>query len=668
ILSLRPKRVLEIGCGTGLLLFTVAPHCEHYLGSDFSQTALDYVQRQLLTPGMSHVALRRALADDFSHVEPGTFDTVIINSVIQYFPTVDYLAQVVEGAARALRPGGHIFIGDVRSFPLLEAFHAAVQTYQADDTLPAAKLQQRIRKRLFEEEELVVDPAFFFALTQHLPDISGVEVRHKRGHYHNELTQFRYDVIIHVKGDADVSSAAALPELNWQQERLTLDDLRQQLLDRRLSSSRLTCVPNARLCEAFQINRILSGDERPATVAQLREAIGQFARHAQAVDPEELCELAAAAGYDINIEWSMTGAEECFDAVLRRKGEASESSSSDSQTAAVTHPRVFQSKSWSAYANTPLQSKLVHNLVPRLRDHLKELLPEYMIPAAFMLLDELPLNSNGKINRKALPAPDSSRPELSDEFIAARSPIEEMLAQIWAEVLRLERVGVHDNFFELGGHSLLATQVVSRVREVLCVEMPLRTLFESPTVAALAACVETQAGEGLALRPLVRVGRGERGLPPSFAQQRMWLINQFDTGSAAYHIPALVRLRGRLDEGALERSLSEIVRRHESLRTTFSVVEAEPVQIIAAATNVPLPVTDISLLAVEEREEEARRLLSEEARLPFDLEGGPLLRASLLRVAEDEHILMLVMHHIVSDGWSMGVLVRELTALYEAYL
>ncbi|MGB8508751.1 MAG: amino acid adenylation domain-containing protein, partial [Pyrinomonadaceae bacterium] len=175
ILSLRPKRVLEIGCGTGLLLLTIAPHCEHYLGSDFSQTALDYVQRQLLTPGMSHVALRRALADDFSHVEPGTFDTVIINSVIQYFPTVDYLAQVVEGAARALRPGGHIFIGDVRSFPLLEAFHAAVQTYQADDTLPAAKLQQRIKKRLFEEEELVVDPAFFFALTQRLPDISGVE-------------------------------------------------------------------------------------------------------------------------------------------------------------------------------------------------------------------------------------------------------------------------------------------------------------------------------------------------------------------------------------------------------------------------------------------------------------------------------------------------------------
>ncbi|MGB8508409.1 MAG: amino acid adenylation domain-containing protein, partial [Pyrinomonadaceae bacterium] len=304
-----------------------------------------------------------------------------------------------------------------------------------------------------------------------------------------------------------------------------------------------------------------------------------------------------------------------------------------------------------------------------LRRHLKDRVPEYMIPTAFVVLEQMPLTPNGKVDRKGLPAPDASRAGVDDAYVAPRSPVEEIVADIWCEVLKVERVGVHDNFFELGGHSLKATQLTSRLRHLFGVEMPLRAVFADPTVAAMARYVEGARAAGHSDQSAPLVARSGGGTTPaSYGQRRMWLLDQMGAVGQSYQLTWAVRLRGRLDEGALERSLSEIVRRHESLRTTFNVVEAEPVQIIAAAMNVPLPVTDLSLLAVEEREEEARRLLSEEARLPFNLEQGPVLRASLLRLSEDEHILMLVMHHIVSDGWSNSILSREFSALYEAYL
>ena len=203
-------------------------------------------------------------------------------------------------------------------------------------------------------------------------------------------------------------------------------------------------------------------------------------------------------------------------------------------------------------------------------DFLKDKLPEYMVPAVFVLLDALPLMPNGKIDRRALPAPDRTRPELDKAFVAPRTPTEELLAEIWAQLLDIERVGIHDNFFDLGGHSLLATQVVSRVREAFQVEIPLRRLFEVPTVAGLAESIEAarQAGQNLSAPPILPVPRnGDLAL--SFAQQRLWFFDQLEPGLSAYNIPAAVRLKGPLNLAALEQSLNEIVKRHESLRTTF---------------------------------------------------------------------------------------------------
>ncbi|HLL83363.1 MAG TPA: condensation domain-containing protein, partial [Longimicrobium sp.] len=299
------------------------------------------------------------------------------------------------------------------------------------------------------------------------------------------------------------------------------------------------------------------------------------------------------------------------------------------------------------------------------REHLRGRLPEYMIPAAFVVMDRLPVNSSGKLDRKALPAPELA--SAKERHAAPRTPTEEVLAGIWAEVLGLARVGVHDSFFDLGGHSLLATRVASRARELFGVELPLRALFEGPTVAALAGRVEEMRRAELpVLPPVVPVGR-TGPLPPSFAQERLWFIDRLEPGGAVYNLPAAWRLKGALDLAALQRALGEIVRRHEALRTVFTEVDGSPVQVIAPAGGFALAVEDLSGLAEADRGAAVERRAGEEARRAFDLSAGPLFRAALLRVAREEHVLLLSMHHIVSDGWSMGVISGELSALYSAY-
>lgn len=327
------------------------------------------------------------------------------------------------------------------------------------------------------------------------------------------------------------------------------------------------------------------------------------------------------------------------------------------------------------HADGPVEKRLVAYVTAEggvrptaneLRGFLKEKLPEHMVPAIFLQLDAFPLTANGKVDRHALPAPDGQRPELEGAFVASRTPTEELLAEIWGQVLGVERVGIHDNFFQLGGHSLLATQVVSRIREAFQMEIALRRMFEVPTVAGLAESVDASRGAGLQAPPIVPVPRdGE--LPLSFAQQRLWFLGQLEPGSCVYNFPAAVRLKGPLNVVALEQSLNEIVKRHEALRTTFSIVDGRPVQVIAPLLTLTLPIVDLRELPETEREIEVQRLARSEARRPFDLAEGPLVRATVLRLGENEHVGLLIMHHIVSDGWSTGILIREMALLYQAF-
>ncbi|HEX2188309.1 MAG TPA: amino acid adenylation domain-containing protein [Longimicrobiaceae bacterium] len=303
-----------------------------------------------------------------------------------------------------------------------------------------------------------------------------------------------------------------------------------------------------------------------------------------------------------------------------------------------------------------------------LRRWLRERLPEHLVPTAFVALERVPLTAHGKTDHAALPAPEGAGAGAG--FVAPRTPTEEVLAEVWCEVLGLERVGARDDFFTLGGHSLRATQVVSRVRERLGVELPLRAVFEASTVEGLALRVVEAAGAAVAdAAPLDAAGGdGEADtFPLSFAQQRLWFLDQMAPGNTAYNITGAYHLRGELDAAALEGALDELRRRHESLRTVFAAAADGPVQVVRPWRPEPLPRRELSGASRAEVHAEVDRRVAEVAATPFDLARGPLLRTELLRMGEGEHVLVWGVHHIVSDGWSMGVFDRELRALYEAF-
>ncbi len=303
--------------------------------------------------------------------------------------------------------------------------------------------------------------------------------------------------------------------------------------------------------------------------------------------------------------------------------------------------------------------------VDAIRQALRERLPDYMVPSAFVTLTALPLTPNGKVDRRALPAPE--RQGLDEDYVPPRTPVEEILAGIWSEVLGLERVGANGRFFDLGGHSLLATRVLSRLRNAFNIEMPLRDLFEAPALSDFAARVEAarQAGTGRLTPPLLPVPR-EGLMPLSFGQQRLWLLHQMDPLSPAYNMPFGFRLNGPLGAPALAASLTEVARRHETLRTTLVVAGGEPRQSIAPPARQPLPVIDLSALPAEAREEVATELGRDEAARPFDLSQPPVVRTLLLHLAPGEHVLFFTIHHVTGDGWSIEVLSKEVVELYGA--
>jgi len=340
------------------------------------------------------------------------------------------------------------------------------------------------------------------------------------------------------------------------------------------------------------------------------------------------------------------------------------------ETALLQHPEIREAVVIDR-EDHPSDKRLVAYIVPKeqkvmagiVRQFLVEELPEYMLPSAFVYLDSIPLTSNGKIDRRALPLPDMLE-SIESDFISARTPTEELLTTIWADTLNINQIGVHDNFFELGGHSLLATQVISRLRDVFSVELPLQDLFKSPSIAGLSELIDAVRNDQQVMLPSIQKNNQKGDIPLSFAQQRLWFLNQLEPNTSLYNISTAIKVTGMLNVEVLNQSLNAIVDRHEILRTTLKTVDENPMQIISDSHPEQLKVKVIS--SGTNQPTDIQYLLNEEAHLPFDLSSDLMIRATLLQ-QPTEHILILVIHHIACDGWSMGVLFRELTALYHAF-
>ena len=466
ICAIKPRRVLEIGSGTGLLVARVAPHCERYVATDFSPAAIAAIRHlQAVRDDLSAVDARQLTADQLSELGNERFDLVIINSVAQYFPDQAYFLTVLQTAAGLLDKGGRIFLGDLRSLPLLEAFHSSVQLAQADDNLPLTALHERVQQRIELEEELLFDPALFQKLQPELPRLGRVSFALKRGETRNEMSCFRYDALLFLDVASDGSTPAE--RLEWRPE-LTTAAIRERLQKLSAGGLLLTGIRDARLQPDTEAVAALHASQANAemTAGELRRAIAAAGR--LGIQPEALYQLAAHAGLNLQLIGTHPG---LYNALF---------TTGDSDGRLMLPARDL---TLAQCCNNPMQGRIQRSLVPALKDHLRKSLPEYMVPAVFALLTEFPLTPNGKIDRQALPAPEQAITEI---YTPPGTATEHTLVSIWEDLLGIDQVGIRDDFFGLGGHSLLATQLVSRIRDQLRVNLPLNALFDNPTVEGLA--------------------------------------------------------------------------------------------------------------------------------------------------------------------------------------
>ncbi len=604
ILAHEPSRVLEIGCGTGLLLYRIAPSADRYVGWDVSVNAIRGLRDRVASrPELSHVELFEREALDFEGVERRSFDTVVLNSVTQYFPSADYLVGVLESAVEALSPGGRVFVGDVRSLPLLEAFHTSVERERAQGGLTGEEIAERVARAVEEEGELVLDPSFFHRLKRRIPRVTDVEVFVKHGRYRNELTRFRYDVFLHVEREEARFEAR---KLDWE----SLDAIRAGL--RSGVALEVRGIPNGRLAGE-------AGD-------------------GPAVDPHALRTIAAEGGYALELTYSGVSPFH-LDALFRPKDSLGRGE--------VFWPSAgARSETPPREANHPLRARLAKTLVPHLRQRLQELLPEYMVPSAFVLLDRMPLGPTGKVDRKALPSPSRARADLVSDYAAPRSEVERTLAKIWTEVLGLDRVGVRDNFFELGGDSILGIQIVSRARNA-GLSLAVRQIFEHQTISDLASAVARSAPREQAPPAAL----GDVPLTPI----QSWFFELDLDERRHFNQALLLELRRSVEPGLLRRALRRLSDLHDAFRLRFREDGGLWRQdLTSAEESLPLEVVDLDDFdALQDRATKVQRSL--------DLERGPLARAVLFRLPTGEpDRLLLVLHHLMVDAVSWRVLLEDL--------
>ncbi|MGH3613703.1 MAG: amino acid adenylation domain-containing protein [Pseudonocardia sp.] len=670
ICELAPRRVLEIGVGTGLLLAEVAPASEVYWATDFSPPAIQNLRADLgRDPELAErVKLACQPADVIDGLATGFFDTVIINSVIQYFPSIGYLTDVLAKAITLTAPGGAVFVGDVRDRRLLRCFHTAVQLARTDGA-SAEQVRQAIERSIRLERELLVAPDYFARLGERVPDIAGVDIRIKRGRAHDELTRYRYDVVIR-KSPAEVVSLADVVALIWGEQIVEVDALADLLDQRRPSPLRVGRIPNARVASEAAAARALD-EGRPITdVLRVLGADG-------GVEPEALHELGERLGYRVITTWSDV-ADGSYDAVFITP--QADAFDCVYQSAAAGLERVD-------HANDPATARQTDALVPQLREHLQQRLPDYMVPAALVVVGHLPLTVNGKLDVKALPVPDLIQTTSSR---APQTPQEQILCELFAEVLGLDRVGVDDSFFALGGDSIISITLVTHARKRGLALTP-RNVFEhrTPEALALISVSAERLGTGASppvvtpVAPFELVQMEQSELDAIYARfgdvEDVWPLAPLQQGlffQAVYDAPesgavdvyigqTTFELRERLDVTRLRRAAQIMQQRHPTLRCAFIEGESTgPRQVVRRAIADVVQEHDLALLAVEALETAAAEIAHSDRVRWFDLAHPPLFRISLLRLPGGTDRLVATFHLLAWDGWSHGTFFGQLFTLY----
>ncbi len=646
-----PQNIYEIGCGSGLLLYRLIPYCTSYCGTDYSEEIINKVERVVSSNDdvKNKINLLLKTADDFNGVAKKSFDTIVINSVAQYFPNIDYLSDVIDKSIRALEKGGVLFIGDLRNYKLLELFHTSINIYQEDQGLEIDKLKQKISKDMEQEAELLVSPEYFHYLKMHNSRITHVDIRYKKGEAHNEMTKFRYDVLLHIEKNISIenSSEIAFDKIDFDISKIPsiLDKDDPDILY-------VTGVVNNRIerdyFEMIHLDDVNSKDE-------LNNISIGAQSEGSCIDSIEF-EKVSPPGYVVELLWN--GMEQLYDvAYIKEKN-------IKGKFKGIIPNRDLEitiDDSVLNYANNPLKTTTGSFVLNKIKESLKQLLPEYMIPSYFIQLDEIPLTLNGKIDSKALPEIDGSFSSCV-EFVAPRNKTEENVIRIWQEILAFDRIGVHDNFFELGGHSLSAMRVVSQIVKELEVDITLSDIFENRTVETLSSLIGNANKKEY---KQIEMAERQESFELSNAQKRLWILDQLEENSIAYNMPSVFILEGEFHEEAFNKAYSYIVERHESLRTIFIPVEGNPRQRVLENPNFNINIVD--LRNSSNKDLRAEEIISSDLETAFDLSKGPLVRFCLIRLEDEKYLILFNMHHIVSDGWSMNILTKDFLRAYNSF-
>ncbi|GAA3069847.1 hypothetical protein GCM10010464_37650 [Pseudonocardia yunnanensis] len=637
IRELAPRRVLEIGVGSGLILSEVAPTCEYYFGTDLSEEAIAALGRRVAAdPELAgRVELAARPADDLDGLPGGLFDTIVINSVVQYFPGADYLAGVLRRAVELLAPGGAVFVGDVRHAGLLRTFRAGVEQARTGKVDRLA-----LDGAVAWEGELLCEPDFFAGLRAEIPRLAAVDLWLKRATAHDELSRYRYDVVLR----ADEPAVGSVPdERAWQ----SLPALEAYLENDAPAALRLTGVPNARLRPDLAALATVDGGPEPEA----------------GVDPEDVHALGERLGYRVATTWMAGAGDGRFDALLHRPG-------------ASAGPAYRPGATAAPLANVPAPFRDIATLRRDLRAHLAARLPEYMVPAV-VALPALPVLTSGKIDRSALPVPDLAAQVTGHKPRTAR---EELLTALFVEVLDVPGIGVDDDFFAFGGDSIISIQLVGRARAAGLIVTP-RQVFTHRTVAELAPVVEVRDDAGRDDRapstgPLVELpathplADAADVWPVSPLQEGFFFHAALDgDGPDVYLIQEVLHLatagRTTIDASALRAAAQDLLHAHPQLRAGFGqLADGRVVQAVAARVTLPWQEVDLSGLPATRQSERLDELLAADRARRFDLARPPLLRVTLVYLGDGAARLVLTFQHIVIDGWSVMVLIRDLLERY----
>lgn len=648
--ALQPDRVLEVGCGTGLLLFRLAPGCSYYCGTDVSGQALDKIHHRLGEKpiGLPKITLMKRAAHDVAGMEDH-FDVAVINEVAQYFHSADYLIRVLDGLKKKVKPGGYIFVGGLRSLHLFEAFHTSVQMSQAPGSLSFPQLRQRVQRAMAQDNELVIDADLFRAYQESGGGISRVDVLLKQGRLQNELSKFRYDVILHV-GD-EQPPQKQIEWLHWDQERLTLNSLQQLLKDLEPEMLAVASVPNARTAKEVKAVELLTGADGLSTAYDLQEAL-HASEVSAAVDPEEFWALEKRLPYRADISWANDRDPGRFDVIFRRRtGNVVNNIVIAPMSTAANH------QGWSQYSNNPLQSAMAESVLGDLRSYLKQTLPEYMVPSTFVVLERLPVTVHGKLDRKALPAPDQSRPDMDSAYAEPATPVEQALAAIWADVLRVDQVGINDNFFELGGDSILSLQIVSRARHG-GVSITLKQIFLHQTIAGLASV----AGAITPMEPEQETVTGQLPLTPA----QHWFFEQNLTDPHHFNQSFLLEVRSAYSPDLLKQAVGRLLAHHDALRLRF-VRDGSVWRQINADIDETVPFTSFDLSDLSDDEQtSAIEGANSKLQTSLNISEGPIVWTAWFNLGANKPArFLIVIHHLAVDGVSWQILLEDLQMLCE---